>query len=47
MNLGEKVNFQEGTAAILLCARCKEPVIAGNNHECKELKDEDNQKKEE
>jgi hypothetical protein len=39
--MGEKFEWKEGAAAVLLCARCKEPVQTGDNHECKELKNED------
>ena len=46
MNMGEKFNIGEGTAALLLCARCKTPVKAGINHECKEIeKNEDSNQK--
>jgi hypothetical protein len=31
----EQLNLQAGTKALLLCARCKEPVEQGANHTCK------------
>ena len=44
MNLGDNVNLAEGTAAVLLCARCKQAVPAGSIHNCKESKDENQPK---
>lgn len=40
MNMGESFNVQEGAAILLLCARCHEPVKAGDSHKCKEIPNE-------
>lgn len=37
---GDKFNAVAETRVVLLCARCKQPVAQGDNHECKEIKDE-------
>lgn len=37
---GDKIQFEEGASAVLLCARCKQPVQSGTIHECKETLDE-------
>ena len=43
MKMGESFNVQEGAAILLLCARCHEPVKAGDSHQCKEIPNESNE----
>lgn len=39
-NPGDKLELKAGTNVVLLCARCKQPVRQGVNHECKETQNE-------
>lgn len=34
MGVGERFTINEATAAILLCAKCKQRVPSGHPHEC-------------
>ncbi len=42
----EKVEMGEGTAIVLLCARCKEPVKSGTDHICPKGEKDGNQNSE-
>lgn len=46
MKVGDSFEIVEGAAALLLCAKCKQPVKAGDNHQCGEDKHESSEKKE-
>jgi hypothetical protein len=35
MRMGESIPYNEETAVLLLCAKCKQAVKSGENHICK------------
>ena len=40
MKMREQIKIHESAAIMLICARCKIPVEAGDSHQCQEARNE-------
>jgi hypothetical protein len=47
LRIREIFEAEEGAAALLLCAVCKQPVRSGEQHQCNKEKDNEDKEKEE